>query len=79
MTHMIHLVSVRSFSQYFLIDTHAFYFGDGGYQSGYVTTSVVPGRRPLGFGGANPLGLGNQRLGLPPKVRVIFVPQGGVG
>lgn len=55
--------------------------GAGGYRSGYITTSVSPGQFPLGIGGANPLGLGNRLggSGLPPKVRVIFIPQGGAG
>jgi len=44
---------------------------------------------PYGLGGSNALGLGNYGLGsgfgsglgsgLPPKIRVIFVPQGGAG
>ena len=66
---------------------------DGGYPgagyTGYVTTAVVPGApfelggvNALGRGGLSPLGLGNYGLGgglggLPPKIRVIFIPQGG--
>ena len=55
--------------------------GTGGYGSGYVTTSIYPGRIPPGFGGGSPLGLGNPLggSGLAPKVRVIFIPQGGAG
>ena len=43
----------------------------GGYATGYVTTAVVPaapfGRAPV-VGG----------VGLAPKIRAIFIPQGGV-
>lgn len=46
--------------------------GTGGFGSGYITTSVNPGRIPYGFGGGSP-------AGLAPKVRVIFIPQGGAG
>jgi hypothetical protein len=61
-------------------------FPTGGYGTGYVTTAVVP-RGPmgssLGFGGSNALGnyglggLGGGLGSLPPKIRVIFIPQGG--
>ena len=55
-------------------------YGPGGYSTGIVTTAVIPAApivypgRP--FGGGNALGAG--RFGsLPPKIRVIFMPQGG--
>ena len=48
----------------------------GGYGSGYVTTSVNPGRIPYGLGASRGLGM-QGGLGLPPKVRAIFIPQGG--
>ncbi len=51
----------------------------GGYGPGYITTAVGPRGpigSPLGLGGSN--ALGNYGLGsLPPKIRVIFIPQGG--
>jgi len=65
----------------------------GGYATGYVTTAVVPagpliGSRLSPYGGAGALGLGGGYggyggyggvggLGLPPKIRAIFIPQGG--
>jgi hypothetical protein len=61
--------------------------GGGGYQTGYVTTAVVPAAPigGLGYGGGNALGLGGglggygggYGGGLPPKIRAIFIPQQG--
>ncbi len=80
---MIHMVDVSIQSCF--SETNTFIFLDGGYPtggigSGYITTAIVPGV-PIGAGSA--LGRGNYGLGgglgLPPKIRVIFIPQGGAG
>ena len=60
-------------------------YGTGGYGTGFVTTNVVAGRPiatggPLGYGGSGALGMGGYGPlggGLPPKIRAIFIPQGG--
>lgn len=56
-------------------------YGPGGVMTGYVTTAIVPAA-PLvspgrGFGalGGGLGGFGN----VPPKIRAIFIPQGGFG
>ena len=64
-------------------------FPTGGYGTGYVTTAVVPRQPigpPLGMSGSSALGGyglgglgGGLGGGLPPKIRVIFIPQGGAG
>ncbi len=48
----------------------------GGYSTGYVTTAVVPAV-PLGGYGALGGGYGAGYGGLTPKIRAIFIPQGG--
>lgn len=59
-------------------------YGTGGVMTGYVTTAIVPAA-PLvapgrGFGGAGALGGGLGGFGsVPPKIRAIFIPQGGFG
>ncbi len=55
---------------------------DGGYGTGYVTTAVVPAGPVISpYGGGGGLGLGGLGGlgGLPPKIRAIFIPQGGGG
>ena len=55
------------------------YYPTGGYATGYVTTAIIPAAPivyPGRYGGANALG-GGLGLGLPPKIRAIFIPQGG--
>jgi hypothetical protein len=87
---MIHMVDVSIQSCF--SETNTFIFSDGGYPtggfgSGYITTAIVPGA-PIGagispYGAGSALGRGNYGLGgglgLPPKIRVIFIPQGGAG
>lgn len=59
-------------------------YGNTGYATGYVTTAVIPAApiiSPGRYGGGNALGLGGfgggYGGGLPPKIRAIFIPQGG--
>jgi hypothetical protein len=48
----------------------------GGYRRGYTTTAIIPGApfRPMP---GSPFGNSGYGNGLPPKIRAIFIPQGG--
>ena len=61
-------------------------YGTGGYGTGYITTNIggrpIGAGRPMGYGGSGALGMGGYGPlggGLPPKIRAIFIPQGGGG
>ncbi len=58
-------------------------FGGGSPYGGAFPGQYGTYGEPLGIGGSNALGLGNYGLGggsgLPPKIRAIFIPQGGGG